>query len=282
MIRPDTCQRFIFNELPIRGEIVRINHSLQTILGQKVYPTVIAKFLSETLLANILLCSTLKFNGQITMQVQQETGPIKLLVAKCDNHLNIRGVAQWDEDCGENMLLRNLQQGHLVITTQLNNRTDFNQSIVHIKEQPIAQVMEHFFEQSEQIPTRLWLRASENSAAGLLLQQLPDSKSQGQELWEEINMLTETITDHELLHDDTLSLLHKLYHEHDIRLLDERPVSFKCACSVAKMENAVRTAGYDEAKKVLEEFKSLVVTCEFCQHQYAFSAAEVEAMFNAH
>ena len=283
-MQTDYAQRFIFEGKAIRGEIVRLQRSYHAISQQRLYPEAVLRFLGQTLVANVLLSTTLKYEGQITMQMQQQ-GPLRLLVAQCNNQLHIRGVAQWDDVSTDSVLSESIQAGQLVITVQPNNRTDIYQSVVDIDHQPIAQVMEHYFLQSEQLPTRLWLAADQQMAAGLLLQQVGDVEGdpqQKQAIWEEVNILTSTLTTAELLHLDAETLLHRLYHEYDLRLFSQKPVEFRCGCTVAKMEAAILIMGREEAIKLLNESKKIIVKCEYCNYEYVFSEDEVRTLLAVH
>jgi molecular chaperone Hsp33 len=283
-MQTDTAQRFIFENSAIRGAIVRLDRSYHAISQQRAYPPSVLQFLGETLVANILLSDTLKYEGQTTMQMQHD-GPLKMLVAKCNHHLHIRGLAQWDESCSDLLLRDSFKNGQLIITVQPDQRVDFYQSIVKINNQPIAQVMEHYFLQSEQLPTRLWLAVNHESAVGLLIQQLGQNKhdqEQKNAIWDEVTLLTDTVTENELLTLDNQTLLHRLYHEHDLRLFDPKPLEFRCGCNLTKMEGAILTMGHDEAVELLKQQKKIVVTCEYCNYEYSFAEAEIQAIFAKH
>lgn len=281
-MKSDTVQRFIFENSAIRGEIVHLTHSFVTISQQRDYPAYVLQFLGETLAASVLLTSTIKYEGQLTMQIQQE-GPLRILVAKCNNDLHIRGLAQWDETASHQQLQHSIRQGKLVITVQPNNHEPY-QSIVAINDQPTAQVLEHYFVQSEQLPTRLWLAVNNHSAVGLLIQQLGSEEDEQQKsnLWEEVCLLTDTVSDKELLHLDNETLLHRLYHEHDVRLFEPKSVAFRCSCNLTKMENAILMMGQNEIDQLLKEFKEITVKCEYCNSEYSFTEEHVKAIMVHH
>ncbi len=280
----DSAQGFIFENSAIRGQIVRLERSFQTIGQQREYPAAVLRFLGETLVSNVLLSTTLKYQGQITMQMRPN-GPLEMLVAKCDNDLRVRGLAQWDEECAEYTLTDSVQSGQLVITVQPENQVDVYQSVVNINHQPIAQVMEHYFSQSEQLPTRLWLAVDQKRAVGLLIQQLGEDKldlEQSKAIWEEVVILTNTVTQNELLNLDNKTILHRLYHEHDLRLFEPKPVEFRCGCNFTKMQGAILIMGRDEAIVLLNQYKKLTVKCEYCNSEYAFTEDEVLAILANH
>lgn len=122
-------------------------------------------------------------------------------------------------------------------------------------------------------------------AVGLLIQQVGQDQH-GEEhkkaLWDDIIMLTNTITEDELLNLDDLTLLRRLYHEYDLRMFEPKPVEFRCSCNMTKMEGAILVMGQKEADEVLKQYKTLSVKCEYCNNEYTFSEAEVRAVFAHH
>jgi len=159
---------------------------------------------------------------------------------------------------------------------------DVYQSVVKINNQPTAQVMEHYFYQSEQLPTRLWFAVNHQYAVGLLIQQLGQEKKDNNLLWEEVVMLTDTVTENELLNLDTKTLLHRLYHEHDLRLFDPKAVEFRCSCNFTKMQGAILMMGRDEIIELLNQYKKITVTCEYCNNEYAFSEEQIHEILANH
>lgn len=283
-MQKDYVQRFIFEGKPIRGEIIRLEKSFSIITQQRDYPSFVLKFLGETLVSNVMLSTTLKYEGQTTMQMRQE-GPLEMLVAKCNNQLHIRGLAKWNDNASFEELKNTLNNGQLVITVQPDNQVDVYQSIVKISHQPVAQVMEHYFSQSEQLKTRIWLAVNHQYAVGLLIQQVAQTDNKEDEnnaFWDEIVMLTNTITENELISLDDLTLLRRLYHEYDLRMFETKPVEFRCTCNMTKMEGAILVMGQDEAYNILKQHKKLSVKCEYCNNEYTFSEAEVRAVFANH
>jgi len=285
-MQQDCIQRFIFEHADIRGEIVRLNKSFETITKQHDYPKVIHQLLGEALTTSLLLTATIKFSGTLTLQFQTDSEkPVKLLVARCDQDFNIRGLAQFNK-----ALLKDkktsaelLGDGQLVVTISQNNSVQPYQSIIALHHQGIAQSLENYFAQSEQLATRIWLASSEQSCAGILLQLLPEKTTRERELfWEHAVRIGETITSEELLTLSNETILHRLYHDQDIRLFDTQPLQFKCHCSKARMENAIQTLGEQEAKLMLTEKQYITVTCEFCNSYFNFDKVDVATIFHHH
>lgn len=280
----DCAQSFMFENSAIRGQLVRLDRSFHTISQQRDYPSSVLRFLGATLVSNVILSTTLKYQGQTTIQIQQE-GPLRVLVAKCNNHLHIRGVATWDDKATNAALAQSVKHSQLVITVQPDNQVDPYQSIVNINDQPIAQVMEHFFVQSEQLPTRLWLAVNDQFAVGLLIQQLGHDKCDHEEkkaAWDEVVMLSSTVTENELLTIDNETLLRRLYHQHDVRLFEPKPVEFRCSCSFVKMQAAILVMSREEIIQLLNQYKKITVTCEYCNSEFGFSEAQIQEILANH
>jgi molecular chaperone Hsp33 len=280
----DTLQRFLFQDTCVRGEIVRLDNTLDVILKQNNFPPKLCDLLSQTLCATSLLSGILKYDGQLTLQFQG-TGPVKMLVAKCDNHYRMRATAQWDEKSLPSKLHTDFERGNLVITIQ-NNQTNLNyQSIVAINHQSIAESLENYFLQSEQLETRLWLAYDhiKQQAAGLLLQKLPTEENQTSEnTWQHIQTLANTLTHQELLSWDNSTLLNNLFCEETIQLFEPHPVQFHCPCDAKKMLHSITLLGEKEALEVLETHRYIEVTCEYCKNQFQFNQDEINRLFTKH
>lgn len=279
---PDSLQKFIFCDSDTRGEMVHLNESYQTILTQYQYLPKIQQLLGECLIATILLAATIKFQGQLTLQFKGE-GPVALLVAKCDHQFNIRALARFDEEkIPEQSSAQDLiREGSLIVTIQNDATLKTYQSIIAIQQQTIASCLESYFGQSEQLPTKIWLSVNEETAAGMLLQLLPnDSTTRDREIfWEHAIKMGETLTDQELLELDNPTLLHRLYHDQDIELYQPTSIQFKCTCTLDRMKNAILLFGEVEVHAILAEKPTVVVTCEFCNKHYDFDRADITEIF---
>ena len=94
MAKSDFFQRFYFESLGIRGEIVRLNESWKQTQGVTRYPSQVAAMLGESLCATVLLSGTIKFEGSLILQIQS-AGPVKTIVAQTTHQRTIRGLAHW-------------------------------------------------------------------------------------------------------------------------------------------------------------------------------------------
>ena len=165
-------QRFLLDDLDIRGAIVRLDSVWQKLLTKRDYPARVERLLGEMCATTLLMADNLKEPGRLTIQLRGE-GPISLLVIDCNEELNIRCLAQHEEAVPDVPLVDLLGKGQLVLTLALASRRDPYQSIVPLTGKTIAEVFEHYLEQSEQIPSRFFLAASSEGAAGLFLQKMP-------------------------------------------------------------------------------------------------------------
>jgi molecular chaperone Hsp33 len=174
-----------------------------------------------------------------------------------------------------------LGEGRFVITLVPADGRQTYQGVVEIDPAGVAASLEHYMQTSEQLDTRLWLVAGEERAAGLLLQKLPAREELDEDSWNRATKLAETITEPELLQLPAQNLVHRLYHEEDIRLFEPRPVSFRCSCSAERVAAMLRMLGLAEVHAILEERDDVEVTCEFCNRTYRYDSVDAEQLFAA-
>ena len=273
----DQLQPFIFQNTQVRGALVYLDESLQTILSQHPYPDFIAHFLGEILAASALMAQTIKFNGQLVVHLENQ-GPLTLLSAKCTNHLEISGVAQWNTENLSGNLLHELQNGSLIITLKQELGSPY-QSIVSLKYPSIAACLEAYFQQSEQLPTKFWLHADKQSAVGLLLQMMPEQSPAKKN---DFNLMAAEISK-SVLHAefrklDPTELLKTLFPEQDVELFPPRSVIFKCSCNLERVKRSLQLMPKAEMKDLLATHSEITVTCEFCKKNYVLSRTEAEEL----
>ncbi len=303
---PDSLQVFVFDGAPVRGEIVNIRDSWQAILARKDYPPAVKKLLGDLVAAGVLLCGTLKFNGSMIIQAQGN-GAVRLLVLECNEHLVIRATAKLNEDIDLSTLPddANLSdlinpdgQGRLVITLDPSDRKPGQnpyQGIVALSDdgkpvKSIAQAITLYMRDSEQLETRLWLASDEESCGGLLLQRLPNMGGQlkmddemAAEGWSRLQMLSDTVTNEELLSLEPKVLMNRLYLDesahHGVRSFDERPIKFGCRCSRIKVADMLKMLGEEEVNSILLEKDTVETNCDFCGQVYIFDAVDCKQIF---
>lgn len=286
MSTKDTLQRFIFENFPVRGEMIRLDQSYQEIIHQHTYPDSLQQLLGEALCVAGLLSAIIKFNGRLTVQFRGE-GKLKFLLAQCNNKFELRGLAKWEGDLSYDDLMESFKQGVLVIMLDSGPTKQRYQGIVAWRGNSLAESIEGYFRDSEQLSTKLWLAVNKHAAAGYLLQAIPVGERGMQIIEEEvvaphfdhIAELTHNLSAEMLFLHETPDLLQSLYPEETIRVFPPESVSFKCTCSRKRGEDAILILGKQEADEELAEKNSLSMTCDFCNKEYIFDRVDVAEIF---
>jgi len=294
MADQDQLQRFLFENTSIRGEYVHLDSTFQAALARHDYPPVVSNVLGQAMAAAVLLGATIKFEGSLIFQLQGK-GPVSLLVVQLFSNGSLRGLANWnDNDLPDTDHLATLfGEGHLVITIEAkpargsareSMRSERYQGIVALGNGNIAEALEGYFIQSEQLKTRLWLTVSDNRAAGLLIQAMPGSRKNSssdidEEHWNRISHLSDTITPEEMIDLPFRKLLYRLFHEEDVRVFESEIINFRCSCTRERIENLLRGIGQEEVRSILEEQGGIEVDCEYCKQHYSFDAIDAESIF---
>lgn len=273
----DTLQRFLFENAGVRGELVHLDASWRAILERHDYPGPVRELLGEAMAASALLAATLKFKGSIILQVQG-SGPVSLLVVECTAARGLRGLAHWNGEVPGADLKARFGDGRLVITVDPGEGMERYQGIVPLEGSHLGEAIENYLERSEQLRTRLWLAADGERAAGLLLQKLPGPE-QDADAWQRVVMLASTVTPAELLTLDPRRLMHRLFHEEDLRVFDPESLFFRCSCSRERVANMLRALGEGEVESILAEQGNITVHCEFCNQRYLFDPVDAAQLF---
>lgn len=276
----DTLQRFLFEHDSIRGDIVHLNDTFTTIIGQRPYPETIKTLLGEAMVSCLLLIGSIKFEGELSLQFQGDKR-LPLLLVQCDHKLQLRAYAKYEEGLNSEDYREAFLQGTLALTINQYQQTQSWQSLVAIHSPHMSDNLMHYFAQSEQIATRVWLAVDEQCAAGMLLQLMPGQDTQQREqFWEHAVILGETVTEEELLHLSNEVLLHRLYHESTLMLFDHKSVHFHCRCTPQKMQQVLKILGKEDIDKLLQEKDKVEVRCDFCMQSYSFDAIDIALLFH--
>ncbi|MGZ5011170.1 MAG: Hsp33 family molecular chaperone HslO [Methylobacter sp.] len=273
MIEHDILRRFLFEELGVRGEWVKLTNSWQAAKIHQRGSENMQQQLGQALAAVVMLSATVKFKGSMILQAQGD-GDIKTLVAQSTDQRKIRGLVRGKENVTAGPMEAMFGQGRLVLTIEMENGTPY-QGIVPLQGSNLAAVLQTYFEQSEQLRTRLWLFANATHAVGLLLQELPAQENYKTD-WEHIEILANTVTEQELFDLDCEQLLYRLFNQEKVRLFDPEPVEFSCACSRSNIEKTLLAMGRTDLEEILAERGVIEVTCEFCSERYHFDKVDVE------
>ena len=282
----DTLHTFLFDNTPIRGNLVRLNDTYQQVLQHQTLPNVLKHALGELMAASSLLSATLKMDGALVLQIQSK-GALKLLVVECNSNLNMRATAKWDEtqtsQIAESSFIDLVRNGQFVITLDPKEGEAY-QGIVPIEGETIAEMLQNYMLRSQQIDTSLWLQSDELSASGMLLQKLPDTGGTAEtgkkdvfedaDAWNRMNVLANTVTNDELQNVPAKTLLTRLFVEEDVRLFEPKQTQFYCSCNKSNVASMLRMLGEEELNGILAEFGKIEVNCDFCNKHYLFDAVD--------
>ncbi len=273
----DISVPFILPLFSARGRLVRLEDVSTNIINQHNYPFPIAKILAEVLSTSAALAGLLKYEGIFTLQTKSQ-GPIKLLVVDMTHTGNMRGYAQYKKEHVQegDRFSQLFKEGYLVFTVDQQKNADQYQGIVELHRESLSSAIEHYFDQSEQLKTKIIIASqmSEDQkwkTSALLLQQLP-TEEVNEESWNHMEALLGTISEQEIL-DFSIpyeTLLFRLFHEASIVTYDSSQIQAKCRCSKDKVETFVRSLSPSESEDLFENGR-LQITCEFCNHTYMFN-----------
>ncbi|RUO78437.1 Hsp33 family molecular chaperone HslO [Pseudidiomarina taiwanensis] len=271
----DCLYRYTFSEQDVRGELVQLKSSYQQLLQGHQYPAAVQQLLGELMAATTLLSATLKFEGHINLQLQGD-GPVNFISVNGSHDHKLRGIARLRSELDDNdYSLKQLLGKAMLIITLTPKQGERYQGVVSADYSSIAEIIENYFTQSEQLHTRVWLHADGEYAAGMLLQVMP-AAGHDRSYFEHLEHLTATMTAHELFSVDALTVLQRLYHEEQLELYPAQPVEFFCGCSRQRSLEALATVTPTEIKDILATDGQISMHCDYCNADYVFTAADFE------
>jgi molecular chaperone Hsp33 len=296
----DCIQPFELEVPDLRGRLVRLGPVLETILARHHYPPPVAGLLGEMVALAAVLSSMLKFQGIFTLQTKGD-GPVGLAVVDMTTDGELRGYADFEasrlvsiagESNGEAAVARDLLgEGYIAFTVDQGPHSERYQGIVDLRGETLAECLQHYFRQSEQLKTAVKLCAGRQDGAwragGLLLQQMPD-KAAGhtvlandeEDSWRRAVVLMASCTERELL-DPALpdhDLLYRLFHDERVRVYNPRPLTTGCRCSRARIERILRSLPREEVVEMKVEGE-VIMTCQFCNVEYRLDEAALERVY---
>jgi molecular chaperone Hsp33 len=280
----DFTQRFLFDDTDVRGELASLEQSYAHVLAKHAYPPAVADLLGEMLAAAALLVGSLKFDGLLILQARS-SGPLPLLMVECSSERQVRAIARYHaEQIGLGAGLRELMPEGLLTLTVDPRVGQRYQGMVALQGVNLAECLSAYFASSQQLPSRFWLQADGRRARGMLLQALPADRVKDPEermaSWQHLTTLADTLSAEELLALDNPSLLHRLYHQEQLRLFDPLPLHFQCSCSRERSANALVSLGREDALRLVgEQGGQVSIDCQFCNQNYRFDAADIAQLF---
>ena len=281
-MQTDYVQRFLFENLDIRGRLVCLTGSWQRMLDGRGYPEDIAALLGHTTALNVLLGANQKGAGRVTLQVQG-SGPVKLLVADCTSELRIRGMASYERPrsiLGKERDL--LGDGRLSVTLEDVKSGKLYQSLVPLEGETLEQIFEHYLSQSEQVHAFLRLYADGGALCGLLLEKLPGADSRDPDGWNRVTHLASTLTLDETRDAQPYDLLTRVFPDELMRVFRLYAVEYHCPYDEDKVKDMLRGLGREEVEAILAEQGAVVIRNEMCNHEYRFDARAIAELFAIH
>lgn len=292
----DLAAAFQIEGWPVRGRLVRLGEAVDSIIKAHAYPEPVAALLGEACALAALVGSSLKFNGRLIVQAQGD-GPVRYVVADYDTSGTLRGYCRFDEAevaaastgfarPGAQTLLG---KGVFVMTLDQGPDFDRHQGITPIEGESLSLCAEHYFAQSEQVPTKVRLAVGQVStdagtvwrAGGAMIQMVAGDTARGstEDVWDRSRALFATLGDDELI-DPTVSpetLLFRLFHEDGVRLEQPLALSALCRCSAERIVGVLGSFSDEERANMIEDDGKIRVTCEYCSTVYELSPEDVAA-----
>ncbi|PJK27556.1 molecular chaperone Hsp33 [Minwuia thermotolerans] len=283
----DLIQPFHLNGREIRGRLVRLGPVADAILNRHDLPPAPAALLGEALALSAMIGSALDFDGIFTFQAEGD-GPANMLVCDYRGRGDLRGYVrlrrQEGEAVGASPAASLLGRGSLALTIDREGDRQRYQGLVELLGDDLPSCAEHYFQQSEQLPTlfrAVSTRGPDGAwrVGGLMLQSLPKDPDEDKaaEDWNTAQVLARTVKPQELL-DQSLTapeLLYRLFHEDGVWLHDVQPLKDRCTCSADRVVSVVRRFPEEEIRNLADESGKVTVTCQFCARAYDFSAGEL-------
>ena len=267
----DSSQRFLFDEADVRGESVRIGAALDQMLANRPYSPALRMLLGEFAAAAVLISNNLKYTGRIILQARSGQA-VSLVMVECSSDRHIRGIAQGDLAAEATNPINLLAGGQLVLTVERDAGQRY-QGIIALDQRSLAEALERYFSQSEQLGARFWLTSNGQQSAGLMLQQLPEQvapRDLRNEQWNTLCILTDTLQPAELMELTSEELLFKLYQGETLTLYPAAPILFKCRCSRERSADAIALLPEAEREEIIAEQGNITMTCELCGQIYRF------------
>jgi molecular chaperone Hsp33 len=277
-------RRFTLDNLDISGQVVRLTSVWREMHAGRQHSPTIRQFLGELACVSVLVGAGLKQPGRAALQIQKKREPNStatfagpLAVLDCTDALALRGMAL--PGSAASSFADWVGGGTLAMTLSYANSNQIYQSIVPVSGLSVAECFEHYFDQSEQLPTHLWLAADEEGAGALLLQKLPKADSKDPDGWARVEHLAASVNARELTHLPAEQLLPRLFSEEDVRLYEAKTVTYACRRDPAKVEAMLKSLGREEVEATLAAQGEIVVRDDICNQEYRFGAEDVARLF---
>jgi len=275
----NTIRRFLFKDLDIRGQHLSINTAWQAMIKDRGYSKQVSQLFGELSALAIMLANGMKHKGKLTMQVQGD-GLVSLLLVEVTHDLQIRGMVRTEGIVTQSHSLDQILGKGQIIATLYNAQTDHSfQSLVPRNPKGLIQTFEDYFAQSEQLDSKLWVSSTQDNLSAMLVQKMPDSKSNDEEDWHRIMALSNTITNSELRDLTAEQLLHKLFHEETVELFEDNAINYECHQDRVRFEKIIFDLGEQDARDLLQEQGEISIHNEICNEHLFFNKQDLDRIF---
>ncbi|WP_292033068.1 MULTISPECIES: Hsp33 family molecular chaperone [unclassified Brevundimonas] len=291
----DFAAAFQIEGWPVRGRLVRLGEAVNTVLSAHDYPEPVAALLGEACVLAAIVGSALKFEGRLIVQAQGD-GPVRYVVADYDTAGTLRGFCRFDPEgvaaASEGFVRPGAQtllgKGVFMMTIDRGEDFERTQGITPIEGESLSLCAEHYFTQSEQVPTKVRLAVGQVTteagtswrAGGAMIQVIASDDARGstEDVWERTRALFFTLGDDELI-DPTISaetLLYRLFHEDGVRLEGAKALAAVCRCSRERIVAVMQSFPVEDRAEMIEDDGKIHATCEYCSTVYEIDPSEIE------
>ena len=270
----DFLQKFLFEDLLVKGSLVRLSSSWQEIV-HRARPKAVTKYvLGETLCASVLLTSNIRFNGSVSLQIQSG-GALRLVVGQCSHDGRLRGIARQSEERS----LPFLDQAILSLILEPDHGGTPYQGMVEMDNSGLVPAIERYFSDTEQLQSRFWLAAGDSQCSGLMLQKMPEGRMDP-DAWNRVQQLASSLSEKELQSLQPEQLIRLLFHQESVRLYAASDIRFSCSCSTDKVTGMLAALGRNELQSLLCERGRIEVCCEYCGKDYLFDPIDIARLLS--
>ncbi len=283
-----------------RAVCTRLTESWQQMSASLDLPAPVLRMLGELVAAGVMLAGDIKYRGTLSLQILGD-GPVRMAVVEISDNNRLRATAKMregaivtDNACFPDMV--NVSgRGQFTVVADFSDRSaDDNafRSLVPLNGKTVAETMEHYLTQSEQIETCMRLACDEKCCAGLMVQRVPvrggkqtekslehETADHNAENFNTVEVLAQTVKSEELLGLDPHETVHRLFREVDHTVFDYTAPVFSCRCSREKVLDVIKRLGEAEARSVIAERGMIEVRCEFCGSLYVVDGKDVDRLF---
>ena len=215
----------------------------------------------------------LKFTGN---------GPLKKIIVEAEGDGTVRGYVEVPQ---VDLPLRNGKldvggalgrEGLLTVTKDLRLKDPYN-GVVKLYTGEIASDIAFYLTESEQIPSAVGLGVYVepdgivSASGGFLIQSLPPADDALIDALagrlENMPLVTTQLREGKTPEDLLAAVFKGIPH----RIIETRPISFRCTCSRGRVEQALITLGEAQMKEVIKGQEVFDISCQFCGRSYTFT-----------